>query len=261
MKRLFIALFLVLFSFSVSSAADKKISPFAAPVAVAEQEFAIETGTGIQLDQEARDISTLKSAIDKEDRDLKSIKRTWETKNRSWEMERNTLRVEVPPVEARVIAYQQKCMVNGVPKVYNFPVSQGPPAEYYECNSEFNTVNPLKQSLERRMEENANLSKWLDDTAVDYRKRQTKLSEDTLKWAAREKANRAALADHQVRKAALKAKFEELKSKNDACTAAINNGSIEDMKAICGMTFDGNKSKPTKKHRPVKGGMTVTPNK
>jgi len=261
MKRLFIALFALLFSFTAAIAAEQRISPFAAPTARAEEDFNIETGTGIQLDQEARDIAIFKSKIDAEDKALRGIKVDWENKNTRWELERNSLRAEVPPVEARVQRYIGKCMVNGVPKVYNFPVNQGPPAEYYECQSEFAAVNPLKEALERRMEANEQLSNWLDTTSADYRKRKAQLSEDTLKWAAREKANRAALADHQVRKSALKAKLDSLRAQNDSCTAAINNGSIEDMKAICGFTFDGNKTKPSPKLKPKKGGMTVTPNK
>lgn len=117
----------------------------------------------------------------------------------------------------------------------------------------FAWISPIKKDLDTRMN---NLPK----SAAEIKDRQQRLSTKTLTWAAREKSNREALAEHAVKKEKALATLNELKAKNDACEKAIASGNKENMKAICGIQFDGNTSKPTPKLKPSTG-VKITPNK
>lgn len=109
MKRLLLALMIVAFSITVTNAAPKLVSPFAAPIAIAEDEFNIITGEGVALENERLAVAAIKVEIDSDDATLKIMVRNWETEQR-------TLSIEVPEAERRIVAYQKKCMDGEVPK-------------------------------------------------------------------------------------------------------------------------------------------------
>lgn len=249
--------FVLLLCASVAFSADL-VNPFVNGAELKNAQLAVD-----EINKEGVALNTEGKALTQKSNDLKWSAKELEKLTTRWKTERDSLNIEVPrlvqrlqSMESTIQNYNSRCE-----RTFTYPANQGPPPEYYACVNEKAQLAPIadrlrseQSSMESRIQSSNTMQKTLQEGWKVN-------EEETLKWAARQKEYNYKSNDWSARKTAVEARLAAIKAKSDACDTAIRTNNIEDMKAICGIQFDGNKTKPTKRLKPQKGGLTVTPNK
>lgn len=256
MRKLFIALFVVMLICSEVLAADKSApgpQPIEAQTAAAEANYNILTGTTIKLEQERQRIARVKLQVIEEDKAVKSLESERDRKERAQKLEDPSLHSDLADVNLRIDNYKRKCTVNGQPKRYDYYPSQGLPREAIECEEEYKYLQPRMASVYQRLDEHKATDGWLNRTNIELTNRKRAVSKNTLENFENEKANRAAIAENDAAMIAAKIRLDKLKTKNDKCKTAIASGNKRQMKAVCGEMFDNNTGKPETPLTPSRG--------
>jgi len=239
MKRLFITL--VLFFAMTSSIFAAPTNPVTADLDAATREAEAMIPEGKQLDTE---FAALKAEKD----NIIWVVDAHKKMVRDWKAEKSALDSEYSIIIQEGASYKSNCAGR------TFYEERGERAQYEACNSAQSSLRSKVSAYDSKAEHLRTMATKIDEIGRNN-------TENTTKWAAKQKDYNARQADFAARKAKMIEKLSALVAKYDACDKAIASGSKEDMKAICGMTFDGNTSQPNKNHKPQKGGLTVTPNK
>lgn len=252
------ALFIVLLTASFAFAVDLRANPFAESNELKDAKTAV-----IAIDKEGEELAKENKYLTQKKSDLDWTTGEWKKLTTRWENDVSQIKIEAPQLEQRLVSFDQVVLNynSRCERTFHYPANQGPPPEYYACVNEKATLQGRQNNL---IAERDRLLRRIDDnnkTKAQLQEGWRVTEEETMKWAARQKEYNFRVNEWNPRRDAAVARLAEIQKKSDDCDRAINTNNIEDMKAICGIQFDGNKTRPNPKLKPQRHGLTVTPNK
>lgn len=236
MKRLFIALAIMLFAIPVLAAPPNPVENELTPLVTRGNILAAEGGSIVAS---AQPLVAEKAALDAERPIVNAKVAAFNRRVEAWDYDIRSRNVIIDD-------YNRRC-------AKTFPADQR--AAYEACNRE------RSGSISRYEQENANIIAQREREKAPIQAEMNAFNQKNTALNARMEQYNNKLADYNRRKAAMIAELKRVSAKYDECQAAIDSGVRETMSSVCGRMWDGNSWRPYTNPQPVQGGMTVTPNR